>query len=141
MTMTDERPAVIPGYAQTPEAQHPPAGGSIAEVAADRAGRPREERLAKEPCDICGKEISHKNLNTHKRNIHGIYKRGKNKGKVVESDKVKLAPPKPSPRVKKPTAEEIVLITVQMRWPNGVPVDKVPGLMAWAKQTERFFNE
>jgi hypothetical protein len=138
MTMTDERPAVIPGYAQTPEAQHPPAnaGGSIAEVAESRSGN--APKYDKEPCPECGKPISAKNLNTHRRKIHGVrMRRGRPVANTEPSNTVKPAPVK----LKKPTAEEIVLITVQMRWPNGVPVDKVPGLMAWAKQTERFFNE
>jgi predicted RNA-binding Zn-ribbon protein involved in translation (DUF1610 family) len=135
MTMTDERPAVIPGYAQTPEAQHPPAdaGGSIEQVDAVR------EHKDKSPCPECGKLIMTKNLPQHLRNIHKMYKGRGGKVKTIHSI---LAEREPKPvKIKKPTAEEIVLITVQMRWPNGVPVDKVPGLMAWAKQTERFFNE
>jgi hypothetical protein len=30
---------------------------------------------------------------------------------------------------------------VQMRWPNGVPVNKVEALLDWQRETERFLNE
>ena len=155
MTMTDDRPAVIPGYAQTPEAQNPPtgghhppvdAGGSIPEVEAARnpgyaAANPR---FAKEACDVCGKAISHKNLNQHKRNVHGIYKRKKRGAEpVAESDRVTVggAPAKTPIKRAKVTVEEIIVTVVSIRWPNGVPVNKVTPLLQWAKDTERFLNE
>jgi hypothetical protein len=128
---------VIPGYAQTPEAQHPPAhaGGSIAEVEAARSNAPKYD---KEPCPECGKPISAKNLNTHRRKIHGVrMRRGR---PVANAEAPKQDKPAPVKRTKV-TTEEIIVTVVSLRWPNGVPVDKIGSLLFWANATERFLNE
>lgn len=135
MTMTDDRPTVIPGYGENP-AQEPPAdaGGSIAQVEAARTHA--DPRLLKEKCNVpgCGKLITKKNMDQHKRNVHQIFKRKR------VSDGAEPMPPKP-PRQPKVTADEVVMIVVQMRWATGVPVDKVPALLEWQRATERFFSE
>lgn len=145
MTMTDERPTVptkvIPGYGENPEQPRPPAdaGGSIAQVEAAREGHPTDPRLEKIKCQEknCGKMITRKNMDQHKRNVHKIFKRKGKETAIFPADQL----PEKTIKRAKPTADEIVLITVQMRWPNGVPIDKVPALLAWQRDTERFFNE
>lgn len=140
MTMTDDRPTVIPGYGEN-SAQEPPAdaGGSIAQVEAARTqAQVTNPRLEKIKCQEkgCGKMITRKNMDQHKRNAHGIFKRGP-RAKDSEATDTELKPPKRT----KVTADEIVMIVVQMRWSNGVPVDKVPALLEWQRATERFFSE
>lgn len=139
MTMTDDRPAVIAGYGENTSQPPPDAGGSIAEVEAARDPRPYSERKKeKSPCDICGKSIVTKNMGQHKRNIHGIYK-GRGGKRTAPAEAQPKQPPKP--RAARLTAEEIILTVVAMRWPNGVPINKVSALLEWQRDTERFLNE
>lgn len=143
---TTERPPAIAGYVENTEqapsaAAGPPpeAGGSIAQVEASRTQAeitdPRKEKIK---CLVpgCGKMITKKNMEQHRRNIHKLYKRGP-RGVAPAAD-TELKPP--APKRTKVTADETVLIVVQMRWPNGVPVDQVPALLEWQRATERFFN-
>lgn len=143
MTMTDDRPAVIAGYGenteQTAGGQTPPvdAGGSIAEVEAART----DPRKVMEKCTVpgCGKMITKKNMEQHRRNIHKLYKRGpRGKGETAIFPADELPKPAKKGRL---TANEIVLTVVQMRWPNGVPINKIEALFEWQRETERFLNE
>ena len=141
MTMTDDKRDVhsptdarIPGYAENPPqvpsaAPHPDSGGDISQVGVVRD--------SKEPCPECQKLITRKNMKTHLRNVHGVRERRPYKRKAADEQPKKTR----APRQPKITVDEIVLVVVQMRWPNGVPVDKVQGLFEWKQHTERFLNE
>jgi hypothetical protein len=132
---------VIPGYGENPP-QTPPAdaGGSIAQVEASRTqAEITDPRRVKEKCQVpgCGKMITKKNMEQHRRNIHKLYKRGPRNGKVEVPQPKQDKPAKP----RRLTATEIIVTVVQMRWPNGVPVNKVEALLDWQRETERFLNE
>jgi hypothetical protein len=136
MTMTDERQDTgILRYGENPEqegvaAPHPTEGGSIEQVAVAR-----DPRSDKEACSVCSKLITKKNMKQHRRNQHGLYERSKRKDAEAQ-------PPKQyKPRAAKLSADEIVLVVVQMKWPNGVPVNKIEALLKWQRDTERFLNE
>jgi hypothetical protein len=142
MTMTDERS--IGGYQENPQHDDsspqpgmPPenAGGDIATV----AGQPPRAQGERERCDQpgCGKMILKKNMNHHKREVHGIYVRAKRGKSAVPPDQAKPEKEK----VKPPTVDEIVAVVVQMRWPGHMPSSKVQALLEWRAATERFFGD
>jgi hypothetical protein len=140
--MTDERPAVISGYGENTSQPPADAGGSIAQVEASRTqAEITDPRLEKEKCRVpgCGKLITKKNMEQHRRNIHKLYKRGPHGKKPNEAVDTRAMESKPK-RVKV-TTEEIIVTVVSLRWPNGVPVDKISSLLLWATATERFLNE
>lgn len=151
MTMTDEHtngsaanPGMDENTSQTGsghEGASPPklpaddTSGDIEQVAAAR------DRGEKEPCDVCGKLILKKNLNHHKREMHGIYMRGPNKKKDKATDPKNKQPDKqPEVKEKPLTTDEIVSVVVQMRWPHHMPSHKMPALLEWRAATERFLN-
>jgi len=143
MTMTDERPDQLSGgvilrYGENVEqegvaAPHPSEGGSIEQVAVAR-----DPRSEKEPCAVCSKLITKKNMKQHRRNVHKLYER---KSKQAEVDAEAEPPRKYKPRAARLTATEIIVTVVQLRWPNGVPINKIEALLEWQRDTERFLNE
>jgi len=146
MTMTDEHtngaaanPGMDENTQQPLEAPGAPfeadSSGSVEQVAAKRAPGP------KSPCEVCGKLILTKNMNHHRREVHGIYMR---KGRGKNGDKAATPEPKPdkqdAAKEKPLTTDEIVAVVVQMRWPHHMPSNKMPALLEWRAATERFLN-
>lgn len=149
MTMTDEHtngsanPGMDENTSQTgsghEEATPPNApfgddtSGSVEQISRDRS--------EKVPCDICSKLILKKNLNHHKREVHGVYLRGPKRNSKEKETRRTAQPDKQSePKEKVLTTDEIVAVVVQMRWPHHMPSNKMPALLEWRAATERFLN-
>lgn len=148
MTMTDEHTngAANPGMGEnTQQPDLEATGASPPNLPADDTSGDIEQVAAKrgqgekEACSECGKLILKKNMNHHRREVHGIYlrKRG-DKSKAVDP---KTQPPKQDKVTEKVlTTDEIVAVVVQMRWPHHMPSNKMPALLEWRRATDRFLN-
>lgn len=143
MTMTDERVA-NPGMDENTsptgsghESDTPPFAddnsGSVEQVQAKRGEGEKEK--CEEPG--CGKMILTRNMNQHRRDVHGIYLR---KGKGKKGAATEPKPDRDVAKEKTLTTDEIVAVVVQMRWPHHMPSNKMPALLEWRAATERFLN-
>lgn len=85
-------------------------------------------------CPECGANIRAKDMNRHRRDVHGAKIPGRPPG---SKSSVKLTTRSEAPLV----AEQIVRAACSLIWPDGIPPEKLEPVLRWHAQTASFLLE